>query len=330
LAQGSILTTSVGSLFLLHFAAMGQCKSSGPLPTQAAWDNHFSAFGTQDVEKILIDYSEDSVITTFDQTTGTKTEYKGLAGARECFVGLFKSLSDLKDLAAPVQVVKEATADAPGSVFLVWKCPASGYTQATDTFIFDASSKILRQNVVFVYQDPKGDGNVVAKNDTEEASGSGPVHDGWSNHFAAFGAQDVEKILADYVESSEITVFNHVDGTKTEYQGLTGARNCFVGLFKSLFDTSNLGAPIVHVEETAAGGQVLLVWNAAASGYVRATDTFIFNSAGKILRQHVVVHYEAPAAPAAPGAPAASAAPAPAPAAPAPAPAPAGHEAAFR
>jgi len=264
----------------------------------------------------LVDYSEESVITTFDQTTSTKTVYTGLEGARECFVGLFKSLPDLTDLAAPVQVVKEATAYAPGSVLLIWKCPASGYTQATDTFIFDASSKILRQNVVFVYQDPKGDGKVVEKNDTEESSGSGPVHDGWSNHFAAFGAQDVEKIVADYVESSEITVFNHVDGSKTEYKGLAGARNCFEGLFKSLFDTSNLGAPIVHVEENAAGGQVLLVWNAAASGYVRATDTFIFNSAGKILRQHVVVHFEVPGAAA--------------PAAAAPAPAPAGHEAAFR
>lgn len=278
---------------------MGACKSSGPLPAQSAWDNHFSAFGTQDVEKILIDYSEDSIITTFDQTTGAKTVFNGLAGARECFVGLFASLSDTSDLAAPQQVVKEATKDAPGSVFLIWSCPASGYSQATDTFIFDAASKILRQNVVFAFQDPKGDGSVTAKNDSEAPSSSGPVHDGWANHFAAFGAQDVEKILADYTEVSEITVFNHVDGSKTDYNGMAGARNCFEGLFKSLFDCSNLGAPIIHVEENAGGGQVLLVWHAAASGYMRATDTFIFNSEGKIMRQHVVVHYVDPRSPAA-------------------------------
>lgn len=298
---------------------MGQCKSSGPLPTQAAWDNHFSAFGTQDVEKILIDYSEDSVITTFDQTTGSKTVFTGLAGARECFVGLFASLPDCSDLAAPVQVVKEASKDAPASVFLIWSCPASGYSQATDTFIFDASSKILRQNVVFAYQDPKGDGSVVAKNDTEAPSGIGPVHDGWANHFAAFGGQDVEKILLDYVETSEMTVFNHVDGSKQDYTGLAGARTMFEGLFKSLFDCSNLGAPIIHVEEDATGGQVLLVWHAAASGYKRATDTFIFDSAGKIMRQHIAVHYEAPGAAAAPEAPAAPVAPTAS-----------GHEAAFR
>lgn len=301
---------------------MGQCKSSGSLPTQTAWDNHFSAFGSQDVEKILIDYSEDSVIHTFDQTTGTKTVYTGLAGVRECFVGLFKSLPDTSDLAAPVQVVKEATADAPGSVFLIWSCSRSGYSQATDTFIFDSASKILRQNVVFAYQDPTGDGTVVAKNDTEEAAGSGPVHDGWANHFAAFGTQDVEKILQDYVEGSEITVFNHVDGSKVDYNGIAGVRSCFEGLFKSLFDCSDLAAPIIHVEDGGGGGQVFLVWSAAASGYVRATDTFIFNSAGKILRQHVVVHYEAPSAP--------PAVPAAAPAAAAPAPDAGKHEAAFR
>jgi len=297
---------------------MGQCKSSGPLPTQAAWENHFAAFGSQDVEKILIDYSEESIITLFNQITGAKTVFNGLAGARECFVGLFASLPDCSTLAAPVQAVKEPTGEAPGTVFLIWSCPSSGYIQATDTFIFDAASKILRQNVVVAYQDPKGDGEM--KNDTEAPSGSGPVHDGWANHFAAFGGQDVEKILLDYVESSEITVFNHVTGSKEDYTGVEGARTFFEKLFKELFDVSNLGAPIIHVEEDATGGQVFLVWSAAASGYLRATDSFIFNGAGKILRQHIAVHYEAPGGSAAP----AEAAPAAAEAA------PKGHEAAFR
>jgi len=262
-------------------------------PVQAAWDNHFAAFGGQDVEKILKDYTEQSVITVYDQTTGTNTVYKGLAGVRTCFEGLFKSLFDCSNLDAPVQVVREAAAGEPGSVFLVWKCPASGFAQCTDTFIFDCNSKILWQNVVVVYQDPNGDGSVVAKNDTVAPTGSGPVHAGWSNHFAAFGAQDVEKILTDYVEESEITVYNHADGSSNTYKGLAGVRTCFEGLFKSLFDCSDLGAPIQVVEESVGGeaGQVFLIWSAAASGYQRATDSFVFNGAGKITRQHVVVHH---------------------------------------
>jgi hypothetical protein len=266
------------------------------LPVQASWDNHFAAFGGQDVERILRDYSEDSVITVYNQLTGSNTVFSGLDGVRECFVGLFASLYDLGDLAAPVVTVKEASAHEPGSVFLVWNAAASGYSEATDTFIFDSSAKILWQNVVVSYVDPRGDGSITRVDNTEAPSGSGPVHDGWSNHFAAFGGQDVDMIMADYVEESEITVYNDADGSSTTYSGLDGVRECFVGLFASLFDTSDLSAPIVHVDEatTDEAGQVFLVWAAPASGYRTATDTFLFNQAGKITRQHVVVHYEAP------------------------------------
>jgi hypothetical protein len=273
------------------------CKGAGRGPVQDAWDNHFSAFGTKDVDKILLDYTAQSVITIYDQNTGTKTVHSGLEGARACFEGLFNSLSDTSDLDAPVQVVKEAQKREPGSVFLVWKCPASGYVEATDTFIFDKSSKILRQNVVVNFKDPKSDGSVVAKNDAEAPTGSGKVHRGWANHFKAFGDQDVEAILKDYVAESEITVFNHADGTMNTFSGLEGARSCFEGLFKTLHNCSDLAAPIIHVDESEKWsslktfGQVFLVWNCPASSYQRATDTFIFNNKGKIIRQNVVVHY---------------------------------------
>ena len=261
-------------------------------PVQKSWDNHFAAFGGQDVERILLDYTEQSVITVYNQVDGSNTVFRGLAGVRTCFEGLFSTLYDTSDLAAPVITVSEATSHEPGSVLLIWRAPASGYSQATDTFIFDSDSKIFRQNVVVSYQDPRGDGSIEMKNDSEAPTGSGPVHAGWANHFAAFGGQDVDKILLDYVEDSEITVYNHADGSSTTFKGLAGARTCFEGLFANLFDTSDLAAPIIHVEESVDGeaGQVFLIWSAAASGYQRATDTFIFNGAGKITRQHVVVH----------------------------------------
>jgi hypothetical protein len=434
------------------------CKSAGARPVQNAWDNHFSAFAAKDVDKILMDYTAQSVITIYDQSTGTKTVHTGLEGVRACFEGFFKSLTDTSDLDASVQIVKEARKHEPGNVFLVWKCPASGYTEATDTFIFDASSRILRQNVVFSFKEPAAakvpeeaaatleakveepaaadapkeeaaapveatveepaaadapkeeaaapveaeveepaaaealaealiesgpvvhdgcnrfnlcNGSTVATNaeviepaaakvpeeaaapvepkvveptaaeapkeetaapveakvdepaaaeapkeeaaapveakveepavpveakvEEPAAAGTGLVHDGWANHFKAFGDQDVEKILKDYVAESEITVVNQADapvGLNT-FKGLEGVRSCFEGLFKNLHDCSDLAAPIIHVEEAANGaaGQVFLVWSCPASGYQHATDTFIFNSAGKITHQHVVVHY---------------------------------------
>jgi len=193
-------------------------------------------------------------------------------------------------LAAPVQVVEEASVDGPGSVFLIWSAGKSGYAAATDTFLFDADGKILRQNVVITYKNPKAEGEQKMVNDKEVASGTGAVHDSWNNHFAAFGAQDVDKVLQDYTNKSVITVYNQADGTKTVFKGLDGVKDCFTGLFKSLFDTSDLAAPIIHVEEDT--GMVFLVWSAAASGYMHATDTFIFDEDAKIFRQNVVVHYE--------------------------------------
>ena len=119
-------------------------------PVQASWDNHFAAFGAQDVDKVLLDYTEKSVIKVYNQVTDELVEFKGLKGVKECFTGLFKDLSDLSGLAAPAIRVEEATEDKAGMVFLVWRCPSSGYNHATDTFLFDAAGKIAKQNVVIM------------------------------------------------------------------------------------------------------------------------------------------------------------------------------------
>lgn len=66
-------------------------------------------------------------------------------GARTLFTGLFESLSDMSDLSAPVADVCEESK----MVFLIWRCPASGYLDATDTFVFGDDKKIYRQNVAF-------------------------------------------------------------------------------------------------------------------------------------------------------------------------------------
>ena len=100
--------------------------------------------------QVLKDYTEKSVIKVYDQITGELTEFKGLKGVKECFTGLFKDLSDLSGLAAPAIRVEEASGGIAGSVFLVWRCPSSGYTHVTDTFLFDEDGKIAKQNVVIM------------------------------------------------------------------------------------------------------------------------------------------------------------------------------------
>ncbi|CAK9019846.1 unnamed protein product [Durusdinium trenchii] len=114
---------------------------------QAAWDNHFDAFGKQDLDKILLDYDETSIAKLYNTVDGSKKEFAGLQGIRDMFTDLFKDLSDLKTLEAPVIEV-----DEPGkTVFLVWKCPGCGYSTATDTFVFGPDFKVKRQNIVVAH-----------------------------------------------------------------------------------------------------------------------------------------------------------------------------------
>lgn len=116
-----------------------------PQTVQAAWDNHFSAFGAQDVDQILLDYDDNSQVVTYDHATGDKNVYMGVEGARSLFTGLFAALKDTSDLAAPVIDVAEDSK----MVFLIWSCAASGFPSATDTFVFSDNMKIYRQNVAF-------------------------------------------------------------------------------------------------------------------------------------------------------------------------------------
>eukprot|EP00441_Pelagodinium_beii_P014500 CAMPEP_0197659268 /NCGR_PEP_ID=MMETSP1338-20131121/46950_1 /TAXON_ID=43686 ORGANISM="Pelagodinium beii, Strain RCC1491" /NCGR_SAMPLE_ID=MMETSP1338 /ASSEMBLY_ACC=CAM_ASM_000754 /LENGTH=180 /DNA_ID=CAMNT_0043236113 /DNA_START=60 /DNA_END=602 /DNA_ORIENTATION=+ len=118
-----------------------------PASVSAAWQNHFDAFGDQDVDKIMQDYDETSRVTVYNNADGSKVVYKGLAEVKHFFEELFDGLSDLSTLEAPVIDVDEMSGGG-GQVFLVWKCPGCGFDTATDTFIFGPDKKIKFQNIV--------------------------------------------------------------------------------------------------------------------------------------------------------------------------------------
>jgi len=122
------------------------------LPTHWAWKHHFAAFGGQSVDDVVLDYAEDAKVNVYNQADGSLKTYHGHSGVRDCFEELFANLQDTSDLTAPVQVVEEASPVRPGRVLLFWSCPASGYLNATDTFVSDHEGKFVQQNVVVNYQ----------------------------------------------------------------------------------------------------------------------------------------------------------------------------------
>ena len=117
-----------------------------PASVQAAWDNHFSAFGAQDLDKIMLDYNDASELRCYEHSEGKLSSFKGSAEIRGFFAGLFEMLADLSALAAPVV---EVTSDPAKQVYLIWSCPSSGVLSAQDTFIYADDFKIKRQNIAW-------------------------------------------------------------------------------------------------------------------------------------------------------------------------------------
>jgi len=265
--------------------AVCEMNQSQNRTVQSAWDNHLNAFTSQNVDKILLDYTNDSVIVQYNWLGNIESEYKGIAGVTEFFTGLFSELSDLSALEAPVVHVDEN----PGHVFLIWSCTSSGFQNATDTFIFDHDSKISRQNVVIHKTQAVSSTVSLSTNST-----GGIVQAAWDNHFGAFGSQNIDQILLDYTEESMINVYDQFARVWTVYDGLARVRELFTGLFAQLNNLTTLSAPVVRVEENP--GQVFLIWNCPGVGYESATDTFLFTG-NKISIQNVVFRYVAPQAP---------------------------------
>jgi len=118
-----------------------------PTSVQDAWDNHFSAFGGQDVDKIMLDYDENSVVrvsTVKPEAEVATATYDTLEKIKAFFEGAFKALTKPDKITAPVVEVEES----PGMVFLVWKAPEDGFISCNDTFVFTKEFKIKWQNVV--------------------------------------------------------------------------------------------------------------------------------------------------------------------------------------
>jgi hypothetical protein len=103
--------------------------------TKQVFDHHVQTFKANDLEGVMADYTEESILITPDAT------FKGLAQIRENFVGAFAALPAN---GTTMTVTKEVIS---GSVaYFVWKAttPTLEFKYATDTFII-VDGKILQQ-----------------------------------------------------------------------------------------------------------------------------------------------------------------------------------------
>jgi ketosteroid isomerase-like protein len=242
---------------------------------------------------IMEDYTEASVLESYELNSKSLVTATGKAEIRDFFKNLFHMLHDTSGLTAPVLEVSHD----PAQVYLVWTAPTSDIMSAADSFFFDADNMILRQNIVWQ------SGSQPALYDkstthTQRAAGrlvtmhanyyKDSVQGAWDNHFSAFGGQNVEAVMQDYTEESELRAFDHTTGVLTVANGLSQIQAFFEDLFHQLSDTSGLTAPVVHVTDSPASKQVYLVWTCPTSGIETATDSFLFGADNKITRQNIV------------------------------------------
>jgi len=273
-------------------AALSGCGSNPtPAPTalQAAWDNHFTAFGagvtaqdeadpteknTAALDQIMEDYTNDSVVRLWDHSAAPGSElsdYNGLAEIRAMFNDLFPALKgcngdDDNQLKARVDV------DEGGQqVFLVWSCASATFYRATDTFIFETVGGrpiISNQNIVVAKSAPAGQANSLVQFRRLQYN-PGSVADAWQNHADAFmagaaaggdPARDaagleaaVTKIMLDYDATSQVRLYGFGHGQNSvespTFELHTGEA-AIQAMFEGLFASmTNETAPAVPLAE---------------------------------------------------------------------------------
>lgn len=152
--------------------------------------------------------------------------------------------------------------------------------------------------------------------DSGDGDGSGyspeSVGAAWNNHFVAFGAKDLDKIMLDYDAGSTVWLFDDKCGKTSapgaeppaitaglvKFNGKDAIRTMFDGLFKRLTPgkVTKVGPwrrePTV-MEGDGQKGNVFLTWRTTGlTGDDQldfATDTFTFQTNRKIAQQNIVV-----------------------------------------
>merc|ERR1719330_1992183 len=268
-----------------------------PTTVGEAWSNHFEAFGAQDVEKIMLDYDDESLLVVFNDACDSDTGYAEYQGQeiKGFFESLFATLADPAMTAVPAftggdanpVVEPETGLDDSANVFLAWRSPGNGIVDATDTFLWKDGYKIMKQNIVVT--EPNACVSTAAKPRPQAAEGDKIVA-GWENHFAAFGGQNVTQIMLDYTEASIIRVFDNNGDVYSKHQGLAAIETMFTDLFAAINAAAvdgDAGVGVRHLAVEPQNKEVFLVWKSFS--HPKATDTFLFDDEGKIVRQNIVV-----------------------------------------
>ena len=113
------------------------------------WANHIDAFGKKDIDNIMKNYNDNSIIYIWDhrhETYCTRV-YNGYNEIRDMFLNIFLILKNLDTLKVNlVEIVEERNI-----IFFEWMCKGCGINKVNDIFIFDDDSSTFSHQSISMY-----------------------------------------------------------------------------------------------------------------------------------------------------------------------------------
>jgi hypothetical protein len=306
-----------------HFNAFAAGATAGAAgdALDAALVDIMKDYDDKSVIAVFNDHCDGNKVGRVEGQAATKRdgymEYKTLAEIKSFFSALFiqlKALENVVDIGPKGggAVVMEGEDLAERNVFLTWRTSLTGVSEikyATDSFSWsegeNGTAIIRKQNIVTTEPQKACNSADVAASECAGSSGPGVLLcDAWENHFAAFGAgagaagntteitAALDKIMVDYTDDSIVQVFDNSVAVADGYSTFKGdeIRGFFEKLFKEIDtaksgDDIGLAVKLLEIEPSSSG--VFLVWESLS--HTKATDTFVFNTKGQIIRQNIVV-----------------------------------------
>merc|ERR1712137_340415 len=95
-----------------------------------------------DIDRVMLNYTEESECHRFISETNTKQVFRGLSEIRAMFTEFFGRLGDMSGHVRHNVDVDEENKQ----VLLIWENPKCGYGITTVTFMFDENWNVARQN----------------------------------------------------------------------------------------------------------------------------------------------------------------------------------------
>merc|ERR1739848_10059 len=121
---------SAGVILRQNIVAMKKdpCAPYNPQNVSDAWKNHADAFGSEDLDKIMLDYTDNSIVELYDAEADAVDIFEGKTEIRAMFSNLFETLGMPNPFSVPVDPIIEEPSPTMqfGQVFLLWEAASKG------------------------------------------------------------------------------------------------------------------------------------------------------------------------------------------------------------